>query len=81
MTLILVSFCIVTLAPEYFQQRMHEILSGLKGVICLIDDVLMHGVMQEKHDENLLAVLNRIQQAGITLNKEKCMFSTKSIKF
>ena len=81
MTLILVSLCITTSAPEYFQQRMHKILSSLKGVVCLIDDVLVHGVTQEEHDENLLAVLNRIQQAGITLNKEKCMFSTKSIKF
>ena len=36
---------------------------------------------QEEHDENLLAILNRILQAGLTLNKEKCMFSTKSIKF
>ena len=60
---------------------MHKILSGLKGVVCLIDDVLVHGVKQEEHDENLLTVLNRIQQAGLTLNKEKCMFSTKSIKF
>ena len=71
----------ITSAPEYFQQRMHEILRGLKGVVCLIDDVLVHGVTQEEHDENLLAVLYRIKQAGLTLNKEKCIFSTKSIKF
>ena len=48
----------ITSAPEYFQQRMHKILSGLKGVVCVIDDVLVHGVTQEEHDENLLAVLN-----------------------
>ena len=71
----------ITSAPGYFQQRMQEILSGLKGVVCLIDDVLVHGVTQEEHDENLLAVLNQIQQAGLTLNKEKCISSTKSIKF
>ena len=70
----------ITSAPEYFQQRMHGILSGLKGFVCLIDNVLVHGVTQEEHDENLLAVLNQIQQAGLTLNKEKCIFSTKSIK-
>ena len=81
MTLILVSFCIVTSAPEYFQQRMHKIMSGLKGVVCLIDDVLVHGVTQEEHDENLFTVLNRIQQAGLTLIKEKCIFSTNSINF
>ena len=71
----------ITSAPEYFQHKMYEILSGLKGVVCLIDDVLIHGTTQEEHDENLLAVLNRIQEAGLTLNKDKCIFSTKSIKF
>ena len=71
----------ITSAPEYFQRKMHKILSGLKGVVCLIDDVLVHGTTQEEHDENLLAVLNRIQEAGLTLIKDKCIFSTKSIKF
>ena len=59
---------------------MHEILSGLKDVVCLIDDVLVDGVTQEEHYENLLAVLNQIQQVGLTLNKEKCIFSIKLIK-
>ena len=33
------------------------------------------------HDKNLLVALNQIQEAGLTLNKEKCVFSKKSIKF
>ena len=71
----------ITSAPEYFQRRMCDILSGLKGVVCLIDDVLVYGATQEEHDKNLSAVLNQIQEAGLTLNKEKCEFSTTSIKF
>ena len=41
-------------SPEYFQQNMHEILSGIKGVVCLIDDmcVLVHGATQEEHNDN-----------------------------
>ena len=33
---------------------MHEILSGIKGVICLIDDicVLVDGATQEEHNDN-----------------------------
>ena len=57
---------------------MYEILSSL---IKVIDDVLVHGTTQEEHNKNLLAVLNRIQEAGLTINKEKCIFSTNSIKF
>ena len=29
----------------------------------------------------MLPVLNRISETGLTLNKEKCMFNTTSIKF
>ena len=72
-------------APEYFQRKMSEILSGLKGVVCLIDDVLVYGALdgatQEDHDKNLVAALSQIQEAGLTLNKEKCVFSTTLIKF
>ena len=71
----------ITSAPEYFQRKMSDILSGLKGVVCLIDDVLVYGATQEEHDKNLLAALNRIQDAGLTLNREKCVFSTTTIKF
>lgn len=47
----------------------------------MIDDVLVYGTTQHEHDKNLLAVLNRIQEAGLTLNKEKCVFNKTSIKF
>ena len=60
---------------------MHNILNGLKGVVCLIDDVLVCGTTQEEHDKNLLAVLHRIQDAGLTLNREKYEFNKSSIKF
>ena len=60
---------------------MSDILSGLKGVVCLIDDVLVYVATQEEHDKNLLAALNRIQDAGLTLNRKKCVFSTTTIKF
>ena len=48
----------ITLAPEYFQRRISKILSGLKGVVCFTDNVLLHGATQEDHDKNLLAVLS-----------------------
>ena len=70
-----------TSAPEHFQRRMNQILEGLEGVVCLIDDTLIYGKTKEEHDERLVAVLKRIQEAGLTLNKEKCQFCQKSIRF
>ena len=68
-------------APEHFQRRMSEVLAGLEGVLCLMDDVLVFGKSAEEHDTRLLAVLQRIQQAGVTLNPDKCEFNKTSLIF
>ena len=70
----------ITSAPEYFQRRMYDTLSGLKGIVCLIDDVVMCGKTQQEHDQNLTAALQRIQEAGLTCNREKCVFNKRAIK-
>ena len=47
-------------APERFQKRMLNELEGLEGVICIMDDILVHGKTQKEHDELLEAVLTRL---------------------
>ena len=71
----------ITSAPEYFQKRMQEVLLGLDGVICMMDDILVYGREQEEHDSRLMAVLKRLKQEGITLNKDKCSFSADRVTF
>ena len=71
----------ITSAPEFYQKRMSHILSGLPGVVSMIDDILVFGQSQEEHDHRLELALDRINKAGITLNAEKCEFSKKSVKF
>ena len=71
----------ITSAPELFQKRMSETLSSLQGTLCLMDDILVFGKAQAEHDQRLQKVIERIQQARLTLNKEKCIFSTNTVKF
>ena len=59
---------------------MTHILSRVPGVIVDIDDVLISGRSQQEHDERLQSILERMQEAGVTLN-EKCVFSVDTIKF
>jgi hypothetical protein len=40
-------------APEHYQKKMNEILEGLDGQICIIDDILIHGKNQKEHDTSL----------------------------
>ena len=60
---------------------MSEILNDMEGVVCLIDDDLIHGRTQEEHDECLLKILCRLQKEGLTLNKVKCKFSQRQVPF
>ena len=71
----------ITSAPEHFQRRMSSILSGLAGVVCLMDDILVHGESQAQHDDRLVKVLYRLQESGLTLNPEKCKFSQSKVRF
>jgi len=71
----------ITSAPEHFQRRMAEILQDVEGVVCLMDDVLVHGKSQEEHDRRLMVVLQKLQDAGLTLNQKKCEFSKSRVKF
>ena len=41
----------ISSAPELFQRRMSTALEGLEGVICLMDDILIHGKTREEHDK------------------------------
>ena len=71
----------ISSAPEHFQKRMNHILSGLDGVICLVDDVLVFGSNKRELDSRLMRSLERIRTAGVTLNKDKCEFGKDKISF
>ena len=71
----------ISSAPEHFQRRMSELLAGLEGVLCQMDDILVFGRDQAEHDRRLIAVLTRIEEAGATLNPQKCEFSQTTLKF
>lgn len=68
-------------SSEYFQKKMTQILTGISGVICQTDDVLVYGRTENEHDQRLDTVLSRLQSANLTLNPEKCEFKRTSIKF
>ena len=42
----------ISLAPKHFQRQMSTILSGVTGVVCLMDNILIHG----KLNLNIIAI-------------------------
>jgi hypothetical protein len=61
----------ISSAPEHFQRRMSDILVGVDGVVCMMDDILIHGRTKLEHDKWPDIVLHRLQDAGVTLNMPK----------
>ena len=60
---------------------MSQVLASLDGVINMIDNILVFGATDEEHDCRLLAIFQRVDQTGITLNKTKCQFCKASVHF
>ena len=75
----------ITSAPAHFQRCMSDLLSDLLSdldrVVCMIDDVLVHGRTVEEHDKHLVGVLHRLEQVELILNQKKCRFSQSQVKF
>ena len=53
----------------------------LEGVETDIDDILVWGRSQEEHDTRLKNALNRCEQIGLTLNKDKCVINSSSLTY
>ena len=71
----------ISSVPEHFQKRMTQMLSGLDGVLCLMDDILVFGKDKTEHDERLTQVLRKVAATGVTLNPQKCEFGKEQLTF
>ena len=71
----------ISAAPEIYQHTIQQVLHGLPGVKNISDDIIVFGKDKSEHDKNLHGVLGRLQERGLTLNSEKCMFSVPEITF
>ena len=76
----------LTVCPEIFAARIQAALSGLKGVYCIADDILITGsgddisTATREHDANLIALLDRCRQKGIKLNRDKLNMNSESTR-
>ena len=71
----------LSLASDVFEMIIKDMIKGLPGVINIADDLLIFGSTIEEHDKNLLAVLDRCKEIGLTLNPRKFKFKCKMVPF
>ncbi|CAC5383037.1 unnamed protein product [Mytilus coruscus] len=68
-------------APAIWQRTIEQILSGIPGTQCLLDDMIITGSTDEEHLNNLESVLKRLNQYGLKANIDKCEFFKDSATF
>ena len=56
-------------------------LAGIPCQLNMTDDILVNGRTREEHQRNLMAVLKRIEENGLTLSLEKCEFNRDQLSF
>jgi len=73
----------LTNAPSTFQDMMNHIFSDLLdlGVLAYMDDILIYAETQEKHDQIVSEVLQRLQNNGLAISPEKCVWRIQEVEF
>ena len=56
-------------------------MQGIPGVKNISDDIIVFGATPEAHDKSLKAVITRLLENGLTLDKEKCQLNQKRLEF
>ena len=70
--------------PDYVLRRLpphcwQELLSGIPGVVVYIDDILIREKAEADHMAALEEVLKRMENTGVWLKRDKCVFLTPSV--
>ena len=77
----------VKTAPKIYQSNIDRVIQGYDGrgpipnTACVVDDICVTGATPEEHFANLTELLSRLEAAGLKLNREKCKFYQKEVKF
>jgi len=73
----------LTNAPSTFQNMMNHIFSDMLdvGVLAYMDDILIYTDTEERHDNTIRKVLRRLQENGLAVSTEKCIWKTQEVEF
>ena len=73
----------IAAAPGTFQEMMTKVLEGMEtnGTVVYLDDILIFSRSEEEHYRIIKEVLERIKEAGLRINPEKCHLFKKELKF
>lgn len=68
-------------APEVFSEIMNKTLEGIDNCEVAMDDIFIFGNSVQELNKITKSVIDRLTEAGFTLNKEKCEYNKQRVKF
>ena len=68
-------------AAQTFQRLMDFILRDIPDVFVYLDDILVSSINHHEHDKTLRKVFQALSQAGMVVQRAKCVFSVHEITF
>ena len=68
-------------SAQAFQRLMNRVLDGLDRVFVYLDDILVASSSWEQHLSDLRSVLARLRDAGLHLNRKKCVIAAPQVKY
>jgi len=73
----------LTNVPSTFQDMINHVLSDLLdvGVLAYMDDILIYAKTREEHDRLVKDVLQRLQDNGLAVAAEKCVWRAQEVEF
>ena len=71
----------ISSAPAIWQRSLDQILEGIEGTSCIIDDMIITGKDDEEHLGHLEEVLKRLKEHGLQANRDRCEFFQTKITY
>ena len=68
-------------AAQTFQRFINEVLRGLDFVFPYLDDILVASQDKKTHLQDLGKLFLRLENYGVNINKDKCIFGSSSVNF
>lgn len=71
----------ISSAPAIFQKTMDQILRGIEGVCCYLDDILITGNSLADCEKKVFEVFARLAEYNVKINHSKCQFFLSSVTY
>lgn len=71
----------ISTASEIFQNEIRKVVQGIPGVANKSDDIIVHTETVDKHYDSVRKLLERLRNAGLTVNWQKCELFRSELVF